>query len=303
MQDQIRALRAASRELVRELSLIQRDAGEERLSKVQRQALIEIGSSGVGPAELSERLLMDKTAASRLIRQLTTRGWIRASAAADDRRRRRLELTRAGEKVLSGINAEADRRIGDAMQGLSEERLDQVREGIATFARALRRGRLREEFSLRPIRKTDNEAVASIIRSVMPEYGAEGEGYAINDPEVDQMYEAYKQPRNAYFVLTRGERVVGGGGIAPLEGADEDVCELRKMYFLPEARGLGFGQDLLNRALAVARQKGFRRCYLETLAGMDQAQGLYRRNGFEQIDQPMGNTGHFGCDTWFVREL
>ena len=39
-------------------------------------------------------------------------------------------------------------------------------------------------------------------------------------------------------------RVVGGGGIAPLAGGDPDVCELRKMYFLPSLRGLGAGMAL-----------------------------------------------------------
>jgi GNAT superfamily N-acetyltransferase len=109
----------------------------------------------------------------------------------------------------------------------------------------------------------------------MPEFGACGEGFAINDPEVDYMHRAYAAPRCAYFVVERDGVVCGGGGIAPLAGAEQDVCELRKMYFLPELRGLGAGTALMERCLDTARLHGFRQCYIETLRGMDAAMRLY----------------------------
>jgi putative acetyltransferase len=156
---------------------------------------------------------------------------------------------------------------------------------------------------LRPITTDDDAAVARIIRSVMPEFGASGEGFAINDPEVDWMSRAYAIPRAAYFVIESGGRVLGGGGVAPLEGGDPDTCELRKMYFLPELRGLGAGAALMARCLDAARGFGFRRCYLETLRGMTGARKLYERSGFRLIDGPMGATGHGGCNTFYLREL
>ncbi|PMQ05510.1 putative N-acetyltransferase [Dyella sp. AD56] len=156
---------------------------------------------------------------------------------------------------------------------------------------------------IRPIEARDNAAVANIIRAVMPEFGADGPGFAIHDAEVDAMYEAYARPRSAYFVVERDGRVIGGGGVAPLEGGDTDVCELRKMYFLPEARGIGAGSAMMLRCLDAARAHGFRRCYLETLTGMDAARELYLRHGFRVIDAPMGGTGHFSCDRFFLREI
>jgi putative acetyltransferase len=158
-------------------------------------------------------------------------------------------------------------------------------------------------FPIRPIEPRDDAAVAAIIRSVMPEFGAGGEGFAIHDAEVGGMCAAYAKPRSAYFVLEVDGRVAGGGGVAPLENGDADVCELRKMYFLPEARGLGAGHAMITRCLDAARDFGFRRCYLETLTGMEAAQALYRRHGFTPLCAPMGNTGHHGCDRWFIREL
>jgi len=158
-------------------------------------------------------------------------------------------------------------------------------------------------FAIRPIVHDDDAAMAQIIRTVMPEFGATGDGFAINDPEVDWMHRAYSAPRCAYFVVERDGRVLGGGGIAPLEGGDESVCELRKMYFLPELRGLGAGAAMMERCLDAARVHGFRQCYLETLRGMDAAMRLYERTGFTRIPTPMGATGHGGCNAFYLLDL
>ena len=156
---------------------------------------------------------------------------------------------------------------------------------------------------IRSIEARDDARIAEIIRTVMPEFGATGCGFAINDPEVDWMSRAYAQPRCAYFVVEDGKEVLGGGGIAPLDGGDDDTCELRKMYFLPTLRGMGAGAAVMQRSLDAARAFGFRRCYLETLSGMDAAMKLYERTGFRRIDKPMGDTGHGGCNTFYLMEL
>jgi len=160
-----------------------------------------------------------------------------------------------------------------------------------------------EDIQIRPVRSSDDATVAAIIRAVMPEFGADGPGFAIHDPEVDRMSEAYARPGAAYFVLESGGRVLGGAGVAPLEGGPEGVCELKKMYFLPEARGLGAGERMIRLCLRMAQELGYRTCYLETLTGMDRAMRLYARVGFTPLCAPMGATGHHGCDHWYSLEL
>ena len=159
------------------------------------------------------------------------------------------------------------------------------------------------DYRIRPIEAADDAAMAAVIRTVMPEFGAVGDGFAINDPEVDWMSRAYAEPRCAYFVVERDGRVVGGGGVAPLVDGDEDVCELRKMYFLPELRGVGAGAAMMTRCLDAARRLGFKRCYLETLRGMDAAMRLYERTGFRRIPATMGATGHGGCNAFYLLDL
>ena len=160
-------------------------------------------------------------------------------------------------------------------------------------------------FLVRPIEARDDAAVRHIIETVMPQFGADGAGFAIHDAEVKTMFSAYQIPRACYFVVECNGVVAGGAGIAALTGtgAASDVCELRKMYFLPELRGLGAGKVLMQTCLDAARQYSYREVYLETLTGMDAAVKLYERTGFKRLNAPMGATGHFGCNRFYSMAL
>ncbi|MCB0630717.1 MAG: GNAT family N-acetyltransferase [Saprospiraceae bacterium] len=157
---------------------------------------------------------------------------------------------------------------------------------------------------IRPIRPEDDAVIGAIIREVMTEFKTVGPGYSINDPEVNQMSAAYSNPANSrYFVLETDGLVQGGGGIGPLENGEDDVCELRKMYFLPASRGQGWGRKMVQLCLDTARELGYKKCYLETVERMETANLLYNKMGFKALCGKMGDTGHSSCDTYFVKEL
>lgn len=156
---------------------------------------------------------------------------------------------------------------------------------------------------IRPIEKKDNMAVSKLIRTVMTEFGAVGEGYSIMDAELDDMYSAYAKSEAAFYVIEKDGNVMGCGGIAPLAGAESDVCELRKMYFQKEVRGLGLGKQLMEECLAKAKKLGYKTCYLETISSMKRAGHLYKKYGFEALDAPMGHTGHTSCQLYYAKKL
>lgn len=160
-----------------------------------------------------------------------------------------------------------------------------------------------DETEIRPIEPGDDAKIARIIREVMTEFGAVGEGYSIVDPEVDAMTAAYAGPDAAFFVALLDGEVVGGGGIGALADGPPGVCELKKMYLLTEARGHGLGRQLMDHCLAAARAAGYERCYLETLEHMTDARRLYELNGFSPLNAPVGNTGHCGCNGWYIKDL
>lgn len=156
---------------------------------------------------------------------------------------------------------------------------------------------------IRNIQPEDNPKIAKVIRNVFIELDAPKVGTAYADPILDTLFEVYQKPKSTYFVIENDGVILGGGGIAPLENADENICELQKMYFAPQARGLGLGLELIQLCLEFAKNQGFKTCYLETLPFMTAAQKLYKKVGFENIQGPLGDTGHNNCDVWMIKQL
>ncbi len=157
--------------------------------------------------------------------------------------------------------------------------------------------------TIREIHQEDDHEIAKVIREVLIEHNVPRTGTAFADPELDHMFEAYNRPGAAYFVVELDGKIVGGAGIAPLANQTENICELQKMYFLPEVRGMGIGAMMMERCLVEATELGYDQCYLETMSYMEPAQRLYKRSGFRYIDAPMGNTGHHACPVWMIRDL
>lgn len=156
---------------------------------------------------------------------------------------------------------------------------------------------------IRSIEKKDNTAVASIIRAVLEDFGVPKVGTAYADISLDSMYETYQKKDSCYFVIEHEGRLIGGGGIAQLENFDDKVCELQKMYFLPEARGRGLGTKLIDICLQNASKMGYEKCYLETMSYMEAAQKLYKKYGFQYLEGPMGDTGHHACGVHMIKTL
>ncbi len=156
---------------------------------------------------------------------------------------------------------------------------------------------------IRLIEKNDNMQIAKMIRSVLEELGAPKVGTAYADAALDCMYETYQKPNSAYFVVEHDGKIIGAAGLAQLDNYEGNICELQKMYFLPETRGRGIGAQMMEFCVAKAREFGFEKIYLETMEYMSHAQKLYKRSGFKYIDGPMGGTGHYACPVHMLKRL
>lgn len=157
--------------------------------------------------------------------------------------------------------------------------------------------------TIRPIEQIDNQQIAQVVRKVLVDLGVPKVGTAYADAALDCMFETYDKERAIYFVVADGDKIIGGAGIAQLENYDGNVCELQKMYFLEEARGKGIGAKMMAQCLQKATDFKFNKCYLETMTYMEAAQKLYKKVGFEYLDGPLGNTGHFSCPVQMLKTL
>ena len=161
-----------------------------------------------------------------------------------------------------------------------------------------------QEITIRTIEEKDNAAIANVIRRTLEEFGANHPGTVYYDDATDALYSLFQNTnRSIYFIAERNDEVVGGGGIFPSAGLPEDTCELVKMYLLPHVRGIGLGKKLIQQCIDFAKQAGYQNIYLETMPELKQALKTYEKFGFEYINHSMGNTGHFGCELWMLKQL
>ena len=156
---------------------------------------------------------------------------------------------------------------------------------------------------IRLLEPADVPALLTIIADSRAEYGMADRVAELLEPADRALYATYQRQRSLYFVAVTDGQIVGGSGIAPLAGADPLTCELQRMYLRRDARGRGIGSGLLENCLKAARQFWYVRCYLETINEMRGALGFYGRNGFRDLESPLGQTGHAHNDRWMLRAL
>lgn len=156
---------------------------------------------------------------------------------------------------------------------------------------------------IREIQKSDNPKIEQVIKAAFPEFGLPLEGSTYEDPETMQMYESYQGARDKYFVIIENDELVGGGGIKPINTSNGSICELQKMYFSPKVRGRGYGKQLFHKCMETAKELGFEQCYLESASQLKTAIHIYETNGFKYLNKPLGNTGHYACGVWMIKDL
>lgn len=158
--------------------------------------------------------------------------------------------------------------------------------------------------TIRTIEEKDNAVIANVIRKTLEEFGANHPGTVYYDASTDALFQLFRNtPRSIYFIAEKDGEVMGGGGIFPSPGLPEDTCELVKMYLLPQVRGIGLGRKIIQQCVEFAKETGYKNIYLETMPELQLALKAYEKLGFEYINYPMGNTGHFGCELWMLGKV
>lgn len=161
-----------------------------------------------------------------------------------------------------------------------------------------------ETITIRPIEKIDNQGIAKIIRDTLTEFKANKPGTVYYDSSTDFLFELFAEtPNSQYFVALVNNELVGGAGIFPTPNLPNGTCELVKMYLLPHVRGIGLGKKLIATAIEWAKANGYNKIYLETMPELNNAVKVYEKLGFRYLCEPLGNSGHHGCDLWMLKQI
>jgi putative acetyltransferase len=102
--------------------------------------------------------------------------------------------------------------------------------------------------------------------------------------DIDDIQSHYFGNRGMLLVLVDREKVVGTGAIRQL---DNEICELKRMWFLKEYREQGFGREMPKMLFDFARQTEYRKVRLDLANEERQSQALkfYKKLGFYLIER------------------
>ncbi|OLQ72334.1 hypothetical protein BIT28_11670 [Photobacterium proteolyticum] len=296
-----KTLRQLSRQLVRQLGMLDNHCGSMALTPVQAHTLIELEHRAATVNEMAHRLNVDKSNASRTLAILLNQGLVQSVPNPLDKRSQIFELTTPGRDKLTALHQQLNTQVDNWLDQMDTDEIDRLGASLKRYTKSMQATSRQEGYEIRQLNPLDNAAVAAVIRRVSAEYGLTADkGYGVADPTLDTMSEVYQHDGSRYWVIEHNNRILGGGGVAPLAGEDK-ICELQKMYFLPELRGRGLARKLAVTALRFAREQGYQGCYLETTANLTEAIALYQSLGFVKISHPMGNTGHDACEVRMLK--
>ncbi|WP_258103597.1 GNAT family N-acetyltransferase [Marinoscillum sp. MHG1-6] len=97
---------------------------------------------------------------------------------------------------------------------------------------------------------------------------------------LEHPFEHIIEPGGQIFFVKYDEQIVG---TAALIVEDENTLELAKMAVKPEMRGMGIGKKLIQYAIKKAKATGKTKLVLESSRKLENAIGLYRNTGFEEV--------------------
>ena len=98
--------------------------------------------------------------------------------------------------------------------------------------------------------------------------------------EISDLSAQYSEPSGCIIICYKKNLPVGCVGIRKFKG---DVCEMKRLYLRPEARGKGIGRVLANKITEKAKEFGYKKMQLDTLETMKEAISLYKSIGFKEI--------------------
>lgn len=101
------------------------------------------------------------------------------------------------------------------------------------------------------------------------------------DDELDNLENIYSPPTGCLLLAESYDQIVGCVGLRRFK---EGVCEMKRMYVLPDFRSKKIGRKLAVAVIAEARRYGYEKMFLDTIAFMKEATALYQSLGFQPID-------------------
>jgi DNA-binding MarR family transcriptional regulator/GNAT superfamily N-acetyltransferase len=256
----------------------------------ESRLLFEIGREGADVRELRARLHLDSGYLSRLLRSLEGHGLIEVAALESDLRSRRAFLTAAGLAELEELN-----RLGDRFAQRTLEHLGEAERARLVAAMSQVEKLLNLSFTTISAEDPDSPDAKWCLGQYFAELGERFAGGFDAGRSLPADAGDLRPPRGAFLVARLDGRPVGCGAV---KATEPGAGSIKRMWVSREVRGTGVGWRLLQALENAAAGLGIGLLRLETNRSLQEAQALYRRNGYREV--PAFNDDPY-ADHWFEK--
>jgi DNA-binding MarR family transcriptional regulator/GNAT superfamily N-acetyltransferase len=242
--------------------------------------------------QLRAALSLDSGYMSRLLRSLEAQGLVENEPSVSDARARTLGLTAAGEAEFAAYEKLSDRVAEDLLGALDGNRRKRLVAAMAEIERLLAATHL--SVAVEDPGTPDGQwCLASYVTELQSRFET---GF---DPSAGTPFDAAGMPPpHGMFVMARLDgHPVGCGALKWLEG---DIAEIKRVWTVPQARGIGVASRIMDRLEELARERGATRVRLDTNATLVEAQAMYAARGYREIS-PYNDNPY--AQHWFEKAL
>ena len=288
----VASVRSFNRTVTQRLGVLQDEyLGRGRPLGASR-VLWEIGDEGTDLRALRAALDLDSGYLSRLIRSLEAERLIAVEPGSADKRVRTVRLTAAGRAERALVDSRSDDLAWSLIAPLGDRQRGRLIGAMADVERLLTAGLVDVA-----IEDPRSAAAQACIAAYFAELDRRVEGGfdpgRTNPADPDEL----TLPAGLLLIARlRGEPI--GCGALKLHG--DDPADIKRMWVVPAARGLGVGRRLLTELEQHARRHGATVVRLDTIRSLHEAKSLYRASGYREVaafnDEPY-------ADHWFEKTL
>jgi DNA-binding MarR family transcriptional regulator/N-acetylglutamate synthase-like GNAT family acetyltransferase len=229
---------------------------------------------------LADTLSMDVGYLSRILKKFQKSGLIERKQSAEDKRAQYLTVTPLGKENQDQFNERSDYQIEKLVEVLPEEEIKMLARNMTSIETILTKGKniRRSDITIRDdVRPGDAGYLTYLhgwIYKKEYDYSVAFEGYVAES--FYQFLVQYNPEKDRLWCAEHEGEIVGCIGIV----GHGKRAQLRWFLLHPSYRGIGLGKDLFSLAMSFAREKGFKKVYLETTNDLTRAIGMYTKAGF-----------------------
>ena len=304
------SIRAASREMVRELGFMESTLASTSYSPSAVHTLMEVAAQGaMTSAQLVGFLGLDKSSVSRMVGKLVAWGEVAEEAASDDGRAKQLSLTAKGRRTVEKIHAFGQMQVVNSLSHMNPSQQQAVAQGLAAYADGLKAHRLGTGLSKQnaPEIRTGYQPglvgrVAEMHATFYSAHSSFGQFFESKVASgVAEFAGRLSEPCNRVWTANLNGRIVGSLAV---DGDDlgDNMAHLRWFILDDGCRGSGVGRQMMAEAMNFCDIRGFAETHLWTFKGLDAARKLYESCGFQLVHEEEGsNWGTPVTEQQFVR--